>query len=49
MTETLRRIENTIAGYKCTLMNDTKWREVPELVEKHKIPIQFLFVREEEF
>ena len=30
-------------------MNDTKWCEVLDLVGKHEMPVQFSFVREEQF
>lgn len=49
MNEVPRRIEKAIASYACALMNDTKWREVLELVAQHDTPVQFSFVREEKF
>ena len=49
MSEILRRIENTIASYPAAQMSNTKWRRVLETVGEIDIPVQFAFVREEEF
>ena len=35
MNENQRRINRTLAGYACSLMNDTKWREVLDLVGRY--------------
>lgn len=49
MHEIQRRIDKAIANYKCELMNNTKWREVLDLIGKHAMPVQFSFVRDEQF
>jgi hypothetical protein len=49
MSEIQRRINNAIERYSCALMNDTKWREVLDLIGKHEVSVQFSFVREEKF
>ena len=49
MNENQRRINRTLAGYTCSLMNDTKWREVLDLVGRYNQQVQFAFVRDETF
>ena len=49
MNEVQRRIDRAIEGYACTLMNNTKWREVLDLLGYQRMPVQFAFVRDEEF
>lgn len=47
MNEVQRRKERAIENYECALMNNTKWREVLDILGAAKMPVQFSFVREE--
>ncbi|TQV88267.1 hypothetical protein [Aliikangiella coralliicola] len=49
MNENLRRINAAIENYSGALMSNTKWKKVLDAAGKLEIPIQFAFVREEEF
>lgn len=49
MNEIQRRINRAIEGYSCAYMNNTKWREVLDLLGSLRMPIQFAFVRDENF
>ena len=49
MSEILRRIDKSISEYSAALMNNTKWREVLNILGETSMPVQFAFVREEEF
>ncbi len=44
-----RKIAKAIANYKTALLNNTKWREILDLVGELGIPVQFAFVPEERF
>lgn len=46
--KTLERIHRSIRRYPATLMNNTKWREVLDVIGQHNIPVQFSFVREDD-
>ena len=43
------RVNKLISTYSSSLMNNTKWREVLDLVGKHGIAIKFSFIGNEEF
>ena len=49
MNDYERRINKLIATYSSSLMNNTKWREVLDLVGRHGIAIKFSFIGNEEF
>ena len=49
MNDVHHRIDNAIRRYQSALLNDTKWREILQVVGKVGMPIQFSFVREEDF
>ena len=49
MSEIRKRIDKEISNYGVCLMNNTKWREVLQIIGDLHISVQFAFVRDEEF
>ena len=49
MSEIRKRIDKAISNYSVCLMNNTKWREVLQIIGDLHISVQFAFVRDEEF
>ena len=49
MNKVQRRIDKAIGSYECALMNNTKWREVLDILDEENMPIHFAFVGDEKF